>query len=176
MSNALSAAAMALAAGCTLGEIASGLADFRAPDKRMELFLSKAGFQILNDIYNVNPASMEAGLRALVAIGKAKKIAVIGDMLELGEDAVKAHYETGLLAAGLNLDLVIAYGEWSKDIARGMNESNVGKKNVMVAESKQAVEKYIKDQLDQGLLGQEDLVLFKASRGLRFETIVECFR
>lgn len=174
--NALGAAATAVAAGCNLSEIARGLADFRAPDKRMELFTSKSGFQILNDTYNANPASMEAGLRALDAIGKARKIAVIGDMLELGEDAVKAHYEIGEIAAGLGLDLVITYGEWSGDVARGMRNGNAVKERVMVAESKEAIETYIKEQLRLELLDSEDLVLFKASRGLRFETIVECFR
>ncbi|BHH84077.1 UDP-N-acetylmuramoyl-tripeptide--D-alanyl-D-alanine ligase [Desulforhopalus sp. 52FAK] len=174
--NALCAAATTIAAGCSLDEIALGLADFRAPDKRMELFSSKCGFQILNDTYNANPASMEAGLRALADIGPAKKLAVIGDMLELGDDSSRAHYEIGRIAAALRLDFVICLGEWSSDIIKGMLDGGADTNNIMMAETKEDVEKYLKDQVTQGNLGSHDLVLFKASRGLRFETMVECFR
>jgi len=174
--NAMCATATTIAAGCTLDEIALGLADFRAPDKRMELFSSSFGFQILNDTYNANPASMEAGLKTLSANGSARTLAVIGDMLELGDDARRAHYEIGKLAAGLHLDLVICIGEWNAVIAEGMRAGGADKKNVMMAESKEEAQKYLRDQVAQGHLGGQDLVLFKASRGLRFETMVECFR
>jgi UDP-N-acetylmuramoyl-tripeptide--D-alanyl-D-alanine ligase len=176
VTNALCAAATSLAANCSLDEIAMGLADFRAPDKRMELFTSSQGFLILNDTYNANPASMAAGLRTLASIGKARRIAVIGDMLELGDGAILAHYEIGKLAADLQLDQVVCYGEFRGDIIKGLQDAGFEGKNVINAATKVEVENYIKDQVTTGGLGAQDLVLFKASRGLRFETIVECFR
>ncbi|MFT5699691.1 MAG: murE/murF fusion protein [Desulforhopalus sp.] len=176
VTNALCAAATSIAAGCTLTEVALGLADFRAPDKRMELLPSKFGFEILNDTYNANPASMEAGLKALVHIGRGRKIAVLGDMLELGAGAAKAHYEIGKCAAGLGLDFVISYGEYSSEVARGMTENGCDQSKVITVRQKEEVTDYLENKIDSGLLGEGDLVLFKASRGLRFETIVDCFK
>ena len=176
VTNALCAAATSIAAGCSLGEIALGLADFRAPDKRMELISSRFGFDILNDTYNANPASMEAGIKALINIGRGKKIAVLGDMLELGDDSEKAHYKIGHCAAGLGVDLLISYGEWANEMHRGWieNGGNVEDFNMFVEKDK--IVAFIKDQVTQGLLGSRDLILFKASRGLRFETMVDALK
>lgn len=176
VSNAVCAAATAVAAGCTLEQIVRGLADFRAPEKRMELLGSKFGFEILNDTYNANPASMEAGLKALSTTGRGRKIAVLGDMLELGKDAVKAHYEIGKCAAALELNLVICYGEWSGDIQRGMLENGAAATKVTIAPDKEAIEACLHELIEKESVGANDLVLFKASRGLRFETIVARFR
>jgi len=176
VSNALCAAATSIAAGCTLDEIALGLADFRAPDKRMELITSGHGFEILNDTYNANPASMEAGLKALANIGRGKKIAVLGDMLELGDDAEKAHYKIGNCAAELGVDLLISYGEWADEMQRGWIENGGNVQDVTIFEEKDEIVGFVKDQLAQGSLGSKDLILFKASRGLRFETMVDALK
>lgn len=174
--NALCAAATSIAAGCTLDEIAFGLADFRAPDKRMELMTSGLGFEILNDTYNANPASMEAGLKALANIGRGKKIAVLGDMLELGDDAGKAHYKIGNCAAGLGVDLLISYGEWAGEMQRGWVENGGNVQDVTIFEEKDDIVGFIKNQVAQRSLGSKDLILFKASRGLRFETMVDALK
>lgn len=176
VANALCAAATSIAAGCTLGEIAFGLADFRAADKRMELLPSRFGFEILNDTYNANPASMKAGLKALADIGRGKKIAVLGDMLELGADAAKSHYEIGRYIATLGLDFVMFYGEWSAEVERGMVEAGGDSGKVKTVSEKREVTDYLKGLVADGALKERDLVLFKASRGLRFETIVDCFK
>jgi murE/murF fusion protein len=174
--NALCATATAIAAGCSIDEIALGLADFRAPDKRMQLVASRFGFQILNDTYNANPSSMEAGLRALVQIGSGKKIAVIGDMLELGNDSAKAHYQIGKCVADLGLDFVIFCGEWGEEIVKGMTENGGAKNSILSVKDKSEVEEYLHDLVAEKQLGEGDLVLFKASRGLRFETMVDTFK
>ena len=174
--NALCATATAIAAECSIDEIALGLADFRAPDKRMQLVASKFGFQILNDTYNANPSSMEAGLRALVQTGSGKKIAVIGDMLELGDDSAKAHYQIGKCAADLGLDFVIFCGEWGEEIVQGMTENGGTKKTILSVKDKGEVEEYLHGLIAAKQLGDGDLVLFKASRGLRFETMVDTFK
>lgn len=176
VTNALCAAATSIAAGCTLDEIALGLADFRAPDKRMELITSGYGFEILNDTYNANPASMGAGLKALANIGRGKKIAVLGDMLELGDDAEKAHYKIGNCAAGLGVDLLICYGEWARAMRRGWIENGGNVQGVNIFEEKDDIVGFVKDQVAQGALGSRDLILFKASRGLRFETMVDALK
>ena len=176
VTNALCAAATSLAAGSTLAEIALGLADFRAPDRRMELITSGHGFEILNDTYNANPASMEAGLKALVHIARGKKAAVLGDMLELGDDAKQAHYKIGNCAAGIGIDFLFSYGEWASEMQRGWLENGGDVQKVKIFIEKDEVVGFIKDQVAQETLGEGDLVLFKASRGLRFETIVEALK
>lgn len=176
VTNALCAAATSIAAGCTLDEIALGLADFRAPDKRLELTASGYGFEILNDTYNANPASMVAGLKALTHIGRGKKIAILGDMLELGGDAEKAHYEIGNCAAGQGVNFLVSFGEWAAEMQRGWLENGGDVQKVKVFSEKDQIVSFLKDQVAQEILGVGDLVLFKASRGLRFETMVEALK
>ena len=142
----------------------------------MELITSGHGFEILNDTYNANPASMEAGLKALANIGRGKKIAVLGDMLELGDDAEKAHYKIGNCAAELGVDLLISYGEWADEMQRGWIENGGNVQDVTIFEEKDEIVGFVKDQLAQGSLGSKDLILFKASRGLRFETMVDALK
>lgn len=176
VTNALCAAAIAVAAGCTLEKIALGLADFRAPDKRMELVNSVYGFEILNDTYNANPASVKAGLKALVHMGRGKKIAVLGDMLELGDDSQKAHFEVGGCAAELGLDFLLSYGEWADEIKGGWLRNGGEIQKAIVFSEKVDMVEFLKEQVAQSTLGSGDLVLFKASRGLRFETMVEALK
>ncbi|MFT5729282.1 MAG: murE/murF fusion protein [Desulforhopalus sp.] len=176
VTNALCAAATTMAAGCTVDEIVLGLADFRAPDKRLELIASGYGFEILNDTYNANPASMAAGLKALANIGRGKKIAVLGDMLELGGDAKKAHYEIGNCAVEQGVDFLVSFGEWAAEIQSGWLENGGDVQKFKIFENKDQIVNLLKDQVSQGSLGVGDLVLFKASRGLRFETMVEALK
>jgi murE/murF fusion protein len=173
VSNSLCAAAIGLAAGASLQNISAGLADFRPPDKRMQMLGAKSGFTIINDTYNANPASMAAGLKTLKLIaGKAFSVAVIGDMLELGAASGHAHYEIGKLIAELAIDCVGVVGEFKKDVAQGALEHGFDKDRLHMFEEKEIAIHWIHEMVDREKLGQNDVVLVKASRGLRFETIV----
>lgn len=171
--NALAAAAIAKAAGAKLSEIAAGLADFRAPDKRMEILKTPGGYGLLNDTYNANPASMAAGLKTLRQAAGKHAAAVLGDMLELGESATAAHFELGKLVAELGIDRVAVLGEFRDEVRKGAVAGGMAEDVIEVfAEKKEAVA-WIEKLTDEKKLGPGDLLLVKASRGLRFETVVE---
>ncbi len=172
VSNSLCAAAVGLAAGASLEHVAAGLADFRPPDKRMEMLRAKSGFTIINDTYNANPASMAAGLKTLKQLAEQASVAIIGDMLELGAASGQAHYEIGKLIAALDIDGVGVVGEFKKDVEQGALEHGFAKDRLHLFEEKESAVRWIQEMVDREKLGQNDVVLVKASRGLRFETIV----
>ena len=172
VSNALCAAAIGLAAGSTLAHIAAGLADFRPPDKRMEILIAHSGFTIINDTYNANPASMAAGLKTLKMIAGKSSTCVIGDMRELGADSRRAHHDIGTLIAELDIDCVCVVGEFKEDVVGGALEHGFDKDRIHMFQEKEDATHWINEMANRGQLGQDDVVLVKASRGLRFETIV----
>ncbi|MFW2365732.1 MAG: UDP-N-acetylmuramoyl-L-alanyl-D-glutamate--2,6-diaminopimelate ligase [Desulforhopalus sp.] len=173
VSNALCAAAISFAAGADLGQVQAGLADFRPPDKRMELVQVRAGFALLNDTYNANPASMAAGLRTLRQMAKRRSVAIIGDMLELGSAAKDGHYNVGKLLAELTIDYAGVVGEFRNTVLQGALDHGFDRQRVRAFDEKDDAARWIKDLVHEEKLGQDDVVLVKASRGLRFETIVE---
>lgn len=172
VANALAAAATAAAAGASLAEIAAGLADFRPADKRMEILHTRTGFTIINDTYNANPASMAAGLKTLKLMAGKSATAIIGDMRELGESSGKAHFEIGKLVAELALDRVGVVGEFRDEVQRGALTHGLAGERIRTFADKDEAVVWIKDLITTKTIGKADLILVKASRGLRFETIV----
>ena len=172
VSNALAAAATAATAGASLAEIAAGLADFRPADKRMEILYPRAGFTLINDTYNANPASMAAGLRTLKQMARKSSTAIIGDMRELGEASAGAHFEIGRLIAELAIDRVGVVGDFREDVRRGATAHGYPAENIPAFADKDAAVGWIKEMIATKRIGKDDLILIKASRGLRFETIV----
>jgi len=171
--NALTAASIATAVGASLGEIAAGLADFHPADRRMVQMKTAAGLGVLNDTYNANPASMEAGLKTLVQMGGRETAAVLGDMLELGESSVAAHRQLGRQAAELGVGFLAVVGNFSEDVVAGALENGMPPDRVKMFVEKEAAAEWILSLTRSGALGSGDWLLVKASRGLRMETIVE---
>lgn len=172
VSNAMAAAAIACSSGANIQEIAAGLADFRPPDKRMEMMRAKGGYGLLNDTYNANPASMSAGLKTLKQMAGKSSAAILGDMLELGETAGEAHYELGRLIAELGIERVGLIGQFKEEIRKGALAGGAESARIRLFDEKQFAVDWVNDLVAEKKLGQDDLLLVKASRGLRFETIV----
>ena len=147
VSNALCAAAIGIAAGAGLDHVAAGLADFRPPDKRMEMLRARSGFTIINDTYNANPASMAAGLKTLKTIAGKCSICVIGDMLELGASAPRAHYDIGKLIAKLAIDYAGVVGEFREDVVNGALEHGFNKDRIHMFGDKEAVIRWMHDMV-----------------------------
>lgn len=163
--NALAAVAVGLELGVDIEEIKASLEVFNPPSMRFNIIKSPLGYTVIDDVYNANPASMEAALRGLAAM-QGRKIAVLGDMLELGEHAERAHLEIGELAAEQGIDRLVTVGEASRWIAegatrRGLTEISSFEKSSNVAEA-------LKPELRPG-----DIILVKGSRGMTMEVIVE---
>ena len=171
--NCLAAAAIASAAGIPPEVIISGLESFEAADKRLQIVSAATGYSIINDTYNANPASMSAGLAALASMKGKPKIAVLGDMLELGAESIPAHEELGRIAAQSGLAFLLVVGSFAEHIAQGAALAGMAREAIRVFDSKDDIADWIKNMEVQGRLGNDAWLLVKASRGMRLETVVE---
>ncbi|MBB5347613.1 bifunctional UDP-N-acetylmuramoyl-L-alanyl-D-glutamate--2,6-diaminopimelate ligase MurE/UDP-N-acetylmuramoyl-tripeptide--D-alanyl-D-alanine ligase MurF [Desulfoprunum benzoelyticum] len=172
VTNALAAAALAWSAGADGGAIAAGLGDFRAATKRMETIMAPAGYGILNDTYNANPASMAAALRTLAQMRARVTAAILGDMLELGDSSEAAHREVGRLAAECRVRYLGLVGDFAGFTAEAAGMAGMGEDQVRVFADKEQAAAWIKELERDGKLGKGDWLLVKASRGLKLETVV----
>lgn len=166
--NALAAGATAVGLGVDLLTIRDGLQAFTAPSMRMELVKCKAGYVILNDAYNASPASMVAALRTLDSLtGYKRKIAVLGDMLELGDYAPRAHRDVGNEVTHHQVEMLITVGDLAKEIAQGAKDAGFPEGSIQCyGDSIVAGEKL------KGQVGSGDAVLVKGSRAVKMEEIV----
>jgi UDP-N-acetylmuramoyl-tripeptide--D-alanyl-D-alanine ligase len=166
--NFLGALAAALVLGMKLESIERGLANLPPRDKRMEFIEAPGGFTIINDAYNAAPASMKAALLTLADIfTEGRRIAVLGDMLELGTLTDPSHECVGKLAASLAIDRLCTVGEKAKLIAESAVAEGMPKGHVTICESNAEAYEHLASSLEPG-----DIVLFKASRRMRLEEIV----
>jgi len=165
--NILLAIAVALRHGCS--EFEGPLR--RACDRAIRFRVERIGpLDVLDDSYNANPASMRAALEALaLRPGTHPRIAVLGDMLELGDDAERMHRELGAEAASRNVTTLIAYGSFADAIVSGARQAGLGDA-ATVAGHAEAVRRIC----DIGREGAS--VLVKGSRGAAMERVVEGLR
>jgi murE/murF fusion protein len=171
--NACAAAAISHAAGIDFDIIVAGLQDFRSSANRMERLASPDGLNVLNDSYNANPASMASGLRTLAEIGEVRRMAILGDMLELGEASAELHEEIGRLAADTRLSYLALVGAFAEQISRGARSGGMAPERIRVFKDKNLVLAWVDELLRQRLLQSGDWLLVKASRGLALDTVVD---
>ncbi len=168
--NALAAAAAALAVGMSLDAVKYGLDAFLPAALRSEL-RQVQGRTVLVDCYNANPASMDAALATLGSLRSGgRAIAVLGDMLELGQVSVDAHRTIGATVARLGVDLVITLGPLAKHVGEGAIDAGMPKDRVLEAGSQIEAAVLLKKLSRPG-----DAVLIKGSRGMKMEKILEAF-
>ncbi|KAF5997781.1 MULTISPECIES: UDP-N-acetylmuramoyl-tripeptide--D-alanyl-D-alanine ligase [Streptomyces] len=176
VSNALAAAAVAHELGMSADEIALALSEAGSLSRwRMEVTERPDGVTVVNDAYNANPESMRAALRALAAMGKASQAqggrtwAVLGQMAELGDEALAEHDAIGRLAVRLNVSKLVAVGgrEASWLQLGAYNEGSWGEESVHVSDAQAAVD-LLRSELRPG-----DVVLVKASRSVGLERVAQ---
>lgn len=157
---------LAIACGKELGlsveEIQRGLLNVEATSMRLEVIKSEK-LTIINDCYNASPDSMFAALDVLKNCNGNKKIAVLGTMKELGNEAKNAHFKVGEYAKECGVDLLICIGDNSEDYKLGFAQNS----DSMVFDDKDETIKYLENFISLG-----DVVLVKASRSMKFEHIV----
>nr|WP_245712370.1 UDP-N-acetylmuramoyl-tripeptide--D-alanyl-D-alanine ligase [Glycomyces sambucus] len=159
--NASAAAAAGLAVGIPLDTSAAALAGASLSKWRMELCELPGGAVLLNDSYNANPDSARAALDALAAVEGARRIAVLGGMLELGEESDPEHRAIGEYAAA-RADLVVAVGEAAAPAAEG-----AGERGIALADNGAAID-WLRGRITAG-----DVVLVKASRADRLDEVAD---
>ncbi len=139
-----------------------------SPPGRMRIIPGIKGATIIDDTYNASPVASEAALEALKSIKtKGKRIAVLGDMLELGKFTIDEHKKIGKLA-GKFCDIVVAVGPRAQYIAEGALDADMSEKNIFDFDDSRLAGKYI-----ESIIGKGDVVLVKGSQGIRMERTVE---
>jgi UDP-N-acetylmuramoyl-tripeptide--D-alanyl-D-alanine ligase len=167
VANALAASAAALAAGASLSAVAEGLARYRPVKGRLERRALACGALLIDDSYNANPQSMEVALRLLAGC-PGRRIAVLGDMGELGPTSEKAHREAGRLAAELGIELLFLLGERAERVAAGAREAGMDAARIRVGRSHEELAQRLREELAPG-----DSVLLKGSRSMRMERVAD---
>lgn len=166
VANAVLAAAVALALDVPIADVVAGLADASAASHRMQLVRTRDGILVLDDSYNSNPMSAAAAVRALARLRvSGRHVAVLGDMLELGEHGDDAHDAIGALAAEAGVDLLVAVGDRREQLAEGARRAHVA---VVTAPDAAAAARVVVEHVRTG-----DAVLVKASRAVGLERVAE---
>ncbi|MHB8708532.1 MAG: glutamate ligase domain-containing protein, partial [Desulfuromonadales bacterium] len=164
--NALAAASAAWVLDVPPADIVAGLAEFKPCPGRMELIELPDDLLLLEDSYNANPLSMRAALDALHDLGRpGRRIAVLGDMLELGQAARDLHRDVGALVAE-RADWLFTLGELAREIAAGAAEQGFLAERIVMADTIEELFDRLRPILQPG-----DRLLIKGSRGMRMERI-----
>lgn len=165
--NGLAAIALGMELGMTFNRISSGFNNFNASP--MRLYIEKFGdYLVVNDAYNASPMSMEAAIDTMVEVAEGRKVAVLGDMLELGSIAVAAHENIGKKLAQCHIDIVVTVGELAANIASKASACGIG--HVVACSNHEQAQAELKQVLQPG-----DTILIKGSRGMRMENIIKMF-
>ena len=167
VSDALAAITVGIQFGVPIPEICAKLSVFQNMEGRQEIYTAGA-FTIIKDCYNAGPESMAAALSVLKG-KKGRRIAVLGEMLELGVCAQAEHYKVGRIAAE-NADILFAYGPNSSRVVSGALTGGMPDIRVSAYEDKEKLVNALKQTAMPG-----DVLLFKGSRGMHMETVLEQF-
>lgn len=166
--NALAAAAIGYCLTIPAREITGALASFTPVKGRMNIRHTTSGIHIIDDTYNANPYSMKTAADTLEVLKRQQRgIAVLGDMLELGETSPDLHRDVGRYFAQLDLVWVFASGNFADAVARGAREGGLSPQRIVTG-SKDDIFRQLKKELKP-----KDWILIKGSRGMRMETLVQ---
>ncbi|ASW42653.1 UDP-N-acetylmuramoyl-tripeptide--D-alanyl-D-alanine ligase [Clostridium isatidis] len=158
--NSLLAIAVAKKLDLSMEEMEKGIRNLEATSMRLQI-IKQEKITIINDCYNASPASMKSSLDVLNTYLNKRKVAILGTMNELGEKAVEAHKDIGNYASD-KVDLLIAIGEYKNYLKEEFKGNNI-----LTFETKEDFINVIKD-----IIKEDDVILVKASRGNKFESIV----
>ena len=167
--NALTSITIARCMNLTTEEIAKGISTLTPSEKRLDLKKSGGGWIIINDSYNASPTSTESALNILGSLPKTgRKIAALGDMLELGAIEVEAHRNIGKTVFNIGLDLLLVKGKLGAHIASGAKDAGMDSGKVMICENSEEIINKLKSMVKEG-----DTILVKGSRLMKMEEIAE---
>ena len=166
--NSLCATLVGKIVGLSTEQIQKGISSFELTKKRMEIIKINNEITLINDSYNASFDSMKAAIEYLSNTKSTRKIAVFGDMFELGEFSEELHRKVGAEVAKNHIDLLFAVGENSKYIAKEAENNGMGKEKIYYFNDRHELLEKLKNTMEKG-----DSILFKASNGMKLFEIVE---
>ncbi len=171
--NALGAAGLCLCMGEPLESIAEGLSRFKGMEGRFEVVELPFGITLVDDTYNANPVSLKAALEAVQQlITKAGGLIVaLGDMLELGQEAVQAHLEAGMWVGGLQPRVFVGMGQYADTMMEGAREAGLPGESLVTVQGPEEMAQAIEQHMRPG-----DVILLKGSRKMRLDKVVDSIR
>ena len=167
--NSLCATTVGITLNIDSRKIINGIKNVELTKKRMDI-KEINGIKVINDAYNASPEAMKASLNYLSSFKDNRKIAVLGDMFELGEYAEKLHRLVGEEVYKNNIDILVCAGENAKLIADEALENGMKKENIYYFEDEDEILEVLKNIVKTG-----DIVLFKASNGMKFYELADRF-
>lgn len=166
--NALLAAAVGAYLGMQGKAIVAGLEAAQGSGMRLEIVRTEDGITFVNDAYNANPDSMAASLDTLAHMDcTERRIAILGDMGELGPDSYNLHVEVGKLVPSSNVDMLICVGDLARGYAEGAEQAGMNAYDIIMFDTVEDADYHLRDVLYTG-----DLVLVKASRFMGLERLI----
>jgi UDP-N-acetylmuramoyl-tripeptide--D-alanyl-D-alanine ligase len=170
LSNVLAAMAVAVDGGVPLGDIAAAAARLRPAERRGAILRLRNGVTLIDDSYNSSPAALERALEVVAHEPRAaRKVAVLGEMLELGDHSLALHAESGRSAAAAGLSLLVAVGGApARELARAAVAAGLPDSAVSYFEKSDAAAAAVVEAVRAG-----DLILVKGSRGTRTDVVVD---
>ncbi|MGB4704619.1 MAG: UDP-N-acetylmuramoyl-tripeptide--D-alanyl-D-alanine ligase [Candidatus Saccharicenans sp.] len=169
--NLLAACAVARTFGLKLEEILPALHDLPQVEHRGQLLELKGGLKLYDDSYNSNPVALKAVLESLGSVQTGRKIAVLGDMLELGPEELRFHREAGRTVAETGWNILVTVGQRARSMAEGACEAGMPEEAVFSFDEALSAAEWLKRFLQPG-----DFLLVKGSHGLALERIVELLK
>lgn len=166
--TALAALTVGLSQGLNFVEMAEKLQEYKAPPGRLNLLEGIKNTKILDDSYNSSPIAVLAGLEVLQMLPGKRKIAVLGDMLELGKFTIVEHRKIGSQLRKSGVDILFAVGPRSKFIAEAARENRMSEKKIFEFSCSYEACQTLQETIKEG-----DLILIKGSQGMRMEKITE---
>ena len=164
--DALAAYAAATRLGMEPAACAVALSNYQTTGMRQHI-VEQGGVTVIEDCYNASPDSMKAALSVLKSLPNARKIALLGDMLELGDASEEGHRQTGVWAAEAGVDVLIAYGPNSEAMARAAQERGV---TTVHCQKPEEVLQYLRQFVQPG-----DALLAKASHAMKLEELLQAY-
>lgn len=163
----LAAIAVATEIGCDILKSIEALKNYKTPKSRLSLVQGLNRSIVIDDTYNASPVAMEAALQVLETTPAKRKIAVLGDMLQLGKRTEEAHFEIGMQASKV-ADVLVLVGPRAKFIGDGARANKFKEKDIYSFDSSVTCGKFL-----AGIVEEGDVILLKGSQGVRLERAVE---
>lgn len=170
--NALSAVCAVLDYGIELTDVNSAFSNFSLTEGRTSILSLPCGITVIDDTYNASPVSTKAALQLLYDTGRTgRKVAVLGDMLELGEYEIVGHLDVGRTCVNAGVDILVTVGSISRYIREGAMQEGLNQTKIVQFENSAQAANAIR-----AIVKPEDTVLVKGSRGMKMEKVVDALQ